>query len=150
MAFEVGSSPGGKAKKGRAAPNMNVTPLVDVVLVLLIIFIVITPMMAKQFWLVLPQKPDSQEAAPKESDGKDHSIVVTLSREGEVRINHDVSSRDALSDKLHRVLAAAGERTIFFDADSATKFGSAMEVMDRARYGGASHIVVLTEPVSIR
>jgi biopolymer transport protein ExbD/biopolymer transport protein TolR len=150
MAFEVGTGPGAKGKKGRAAPNMNVTPLVDVVLVLLIIFIVITPMMAKQFWLVLPQKADNQESAPKEADGKNHSIVLSLSREGEVRINRDVVAKDALSDKLHRVLAAAGERTVFFDADSTTTFGSAMEVMDRARHGGAAHIVVLTEAVSIR
>jgi biopolymer transport protein ExbD/biopolymer transport protein TolR len=149
MAFEV-ASPGSKGKKGRAAPNMNVTPLVDVVLVLLIIFLVITPMMAKQFWLVLPEKPDKQEAAAKEPDDKDKTIVVTLDRNGEIRINHDVISRDAFSDKLHRVLAAAGERTIFFDADSKAKFGSAMEILDGARHGGAAHIVVLTEPVTIR
>jgi biopolymer transport protein TolR len=148
MAFEVGA---GNVKKGRAAPNMNVTPLVDVVLVLLIIFLVITPMMAKQFWLVLPQRPDKQQDTQiKEPDEKDKAIVVTLSGTGEIRINHDVISKDAFSDKLHRVLAAAGERTIFFDADSAAKFGSAMEVMDSARHGGAAHIVVLTEPVAIR
>ena len=148
MAFEVVT--GKSNKRGRAVPNMNVTPLVDVVLVLLIVFLVITPMMAKQFWLVLPQQPDKQEAQVKDPDEKDKAIVVTLSGAGEIRINHDVVSNDAFSDKLHRVLAAAGERTIFFDADSAAKFGHAMEVMDSARHGGAAHIVVLTEPVAIR
>jgi biopolymer transport protein ExbD/biopolymer transport protein TolR len=153
MAFEVSIGKGskrGKREQGRAVPNMNVTPLVDVVLVLLIIFLVITPMMAKQFWLVLPQKPDKQETLVKEPDEKDKAIVVTLSGTGEIRINHDVIAKDTFSDKLHRVLAAAGERTIFFDADSAAKFGRAMEVMDIARHGGAAHIVVLTEPVAIR
>jgi biopolymer transport protein ExbD/biopolymer transport protein TolR len=149
MAFEAASQ-GRKGKKGRAVPSMNVTPLVDVVLVLLIIFLVITPMMAKQFWLVLPEKPDKQEAAAKEPDEKDKSIVVTLARNGEIRINHDVISKDAFPDKLHRVLAAAGDRTIFFDADSTAKFGSAMEILDSARRGGAAHIVVLPEPVTIR
>src|SRR3974390_2420725 len=106
MAFEVASQ-GSKGKKGRATPSMNVTPLVDVVLVLLIIFLVITPMMAKQFWLVLPEKPDKQETAVKEPDEKDKSIVVTL-RNGEIHINREVISKDAFSDKLRRVLAAAG------------------------------------------
>jgi biopolymer transport protein TolR len=148
MAFEVGA---GKGKKGRAAPNMNVTPLVDVVLVLLIIFLVITPLMAKQFWLVLPQKPDNQpETQVKEPDEKDKSIVVTLASTGDIRINREVISKEALSERLHRVLAATGERTIFFDAENTAKFGNAMEVMDRARNGGAAHIVVLTEPAAIR
>jgi biopolymer transport protein ExbD/biopolymer transport protein TolR len=148
MAFEVGAA---KGKKGRAAPNMNVTPLVDVVLVLLIIFLVITPMMAKQFWLVLPQKPDKQpETQVKDPDDKDKTIVVTMTSTGEIRINRDIISKEALSDRLHRVLAAMGDRTIFFDAESTAKFGTAMEVMDRARKGGAAHIVVLTEPVAIR
>jgi biopolymer transport protein TolR len=146
MAFDVGA---GKGKKGRAAPNMNVTPLVDVVLVLLIIFLVITPMMAKQFWLVLPQKPDKQEQV-KEPDEKDKTIVVTLANTGEIRINHEAISKDAFSDKLRRYLQGTGERTIFFDADRAAKFGIAMEVMDRARQGGAAHIVVMTEPFAGR
>lgn len=144
MAFEVAS---GKGKKGRAAPNMNVTPLVDVVLVLLIIFLVITPMMAKQFWLVLPEKPDKQDTVVKEPDDKDKSIVVTLARNGDISINRDAVSKDAFSDKLRRILSAAGERTIFFDADNAAKFGSAMEVLDSARHGGAAHIVVLSDSV---
>jgi biopolymer transport protein TolR len=149
MAFEV-AGPGKKGKKGRSVPTMNVTPLVDVVLVLLIIFLVITPLMAKQFWLVLPEKPDKQEAAAKEPDDKDKSIVVTVAKNGDVRINHDVVSKDEFPEKLRRVLAAAGERTVFFDADNSAKFSSAMEILDSARHGGAAHIVVLTEPVAIR
>jgi biopolymer transport protein ExbD len=147
MAFEVGAS---KGKKGRAAPNMNVTPLVDVVLVLLIIFLVITPMMAKQFWLVLPQKPDKQETVVNEPDEKDKAIVVTLTSTGEIRINREVIPKDAFSDTLRGFLAHKGERTVFFDAENAAKFGSAMDIMDRARQGGAAHIVVLTEALAIR
>jgi biopolymer transport protein ExbD len=150
MAFEVAGAGSKKGKKGRAAPTMNVTPLVDVVLVLLIIFLVITPMMAKQFWLVLPEKPDKQEAAAKEPDDKDKSIVVTMDPAGQLRINREVVATQEFPDKLRRILAAAGERTVFFDADSAVKFGTAMTAMDGARHGGAAHIVVLTEPVSIR
>jgi biopolymer transport protein ExbD/biopolymer transport protein TolR len=66
MAFEV-ASPGKGKKKGRSTPDMNVTPLVDVVLVLLIIFMVITPLLAKQFWVHVPERPDEAEPATTRS-----------------------------------------------------------------------------------
>jgi biopolymer transport protein ExbD len=70
---------------------MNVTPLVDVVLVLLIIFMVITPMLAKQFWLHLPNKPDEEE--PQEATEKDPPIVVSVTKDGKIKINRDVVAR---------------------------------------------------------
>ena len=68
---------GPKGKPGRATPAMNVTPLVDVVLVLLIIFMVITPLLAKQFWLSLPNKPDKEEPQPETPSDK-QPIVVSV------------------------------------------------------------------------
>jgi biopolymer transport protein ExbD/biopolymer transport protein TolR len=122
---------------------MNVTPLVDVVLVLLIIFMVITPMLAKQFWLHLPAKPDDTvEAQPDPSDEK--PIVVSVTRDGEFKINRDVIPKANFSQKVRGVLAASGRRTLFFDADEDAQFGRAVEAMDLARAGGATTIVVLT------
>jgi len=142
---------GGGRKKGRAKPAMNVTPLVDVVLVLLIIFMVITPMMAKQFWLYVPSKPDpheAQAAAPaREGQGP---IVVSVDRGGVVRINREVVTRDRLQTRLRRVLAARGERTVFFDAANDARFEDAVSVLDLTRGGGAANIAVLTEPIAER
>jgi biopolymer transport protein ExbD len=142
MAFEVGGS---AVKRGRAQPAMNVTPLVDVVLVLLIIFMVITPLLSKQFWLHMPSKPDQEPAA--EVDAKNQPIVVSVTQDGVIRINRDVVPKGQLAAKLERVLAARGDRTIFFDAAEETEFGLAAEVMDLARGGGATTIAVLTEPL---
>ena len=143
MAMEIGQS---KGKAGRATPSMNVTPLVDVVLVLLIIFMVITPMLAKQFWLHLPNKPDQQEPeAP--SDDKDPPVVLSVTKNGDIKINRDVVPAKELSAKLKRVLAASGQRTVFFDADDEAEFGRSVDAMDLARAGGAATIVVLTEPL---
>src|SRR5687768_16516794 len=101
MAMDVGSP---KGKKGRASPSMNVTPLVDVVLVLLIIFMVITPLRAKQFWLNQPNKVEEQQpSAPDDSK----PIVVSVSEKGEIRLNHDVVPKDQFSAKLTRVLAGS-------------------------------------------
>jgi biopolymer transport protein ExbD/biopolymer transport protein TolR len=142
MAFELGAS---SAKRGRATPNMNVTPLVDVVLVLLIIFMVITPLLAKQFWLHMPSKPEQEP--PPETDAKDQPIVVSVTETGMLRISRNVVPRDQFAEKLKRVLAARGDRTIFFDAAEETEFGVAVEAMDLARGGGATTIAVLTEPL---
>jgi biopolymer transport protein ExbD/biopolymer transport protein TolR len=140
MAMDLGT-PSGKA--GRATPSMNVTPLVDVVLVLLIIFMVVTPMLAKQFWINLPNKVEKDQ--PADPTDKDLPLVISVTAAGEFKINKDVVSRAEFSNKLHRVLAARGERTVFFDADDDAEFGHAVEAMDLSRAGGAATIAVLTE-----
>ncbi|MGH8428781.1 MAG: ExbD/TolR family protein [Solimonas sp.] len=144
MAIDLGTK---QTKPGRATPNMNVTPLVDVVLVLLIIFMVITPMLAKQFWLHLPNKIEKQEP-PDPSDPK--PIVITVTKAGEIKINRDVVAKEQFSHKLKRALAASQQRTVFFDAEEEAEFGKAVEAMDLARAGGAATIAVLTEPLTPR
>jgi len=143
MAFDLGQKGG---KLGRPRPNMNVTPLVDVVLVLLIIFMVVTPLMAKQFWIHLPNKVEKEP--PQNAVDKDQPIVISVTRAGEIRINREVVSKAEFSAKLHRVLAAREQRTVFFDADDDAEFGSAMEALDFARAGGAATIAVLTESIA--
>ena len=146
MAMDIGA---GQTKPGRARPNMNVTPLVDVVLVLLIIFMVITPLLAKQFWLNLPTKPD-KEPQQEVADDKNAPIVVTVTKAGDIKINRDVVPPDQFANKLKRVLAGSGQRTVFFDAEDDAEFGKAVAAMDLARAGGAATIVVLTDAIASR
>jgi len=143
MAMDLGSK---QQKPGRATPNMNVTPLVDVVLVLLIIFMVITPLLAKQFWLNLPNKIEKDEPPPVVDDN-DRPVVVTVTEKGEIKINHEVVPRDKFPTKLRRVLAAKQQRTVFFHGEDDAEFGRAVEAMDLARGGGAASIAVLTDPI---
>jgi biopolymer transport protein ExbD/biopolymer transport protein TolR len=132
--------------KKRVKPHMNVTPLVDVVLVLLIIFMVITPMMVKQFWLHVP-KAEKAAATPVEPDPDDIPVVVTVRVDGSLWINKDQVQPAELGDKLARIFAARDEALIFFDAEDGVPYGEAMRVLDAARGGGAINIAVLTEPV---
>lgn len=143
MGMDLGKSP---SKPGRATPTMNVTPLVDVVLVVLIIFMVVTPLMAKQFWIHLPNKPENEE--PQVPDDKNEIVVVTMTKSGEMLINREVVPEAELSAKLRRVLAFKGQRTVFFDADEDADFGNAVKAMDLARGGGAETIAVVTEPLA--
>jgi biopolymer transport protein ExbD len=145
MAFDAPSG-GGRGKKKRAVPSMNVTPLVDVVLVLLIIFMVITPMLAKQFWVHVPAEPEADaQPAPPSDDGPP---VVTVDVDGVIRINHDEVPLDQLEARVTRVLAARTDRTVFFDAASDSPYGRAVEVLDTLRGGGATTIAVATEPLA--
>ena len=142
MAIDLRSS---NAKPGRAQPSMNVTPLVDVVLVLLIIFMMVAPLLAKQFWLHLPNTVEKQTpAAPNDHD---ETVVVTVTKDGSILINRDKVAKEEFSQKLHRILVATRQRTIFFDADDEAEFGIAVGAMDLARGGGADTIAVMTQPL---
>jgi biopolymer transport protein TolR len=123
---------------------MNVTPLVDVVLVLLIIFMVVTPLLAKQFWIHLPNEVDKAEPP---SDDADKSIVVSVNKGGDIMINGEVIPKAEFTTRLKRSLAGSHQRTIFFDAEEDADFGTAMNAMDLARGGGASTIAVVTAPL---
>ena len=142
MGMDLGKGP---SKPGRATPSMNVTPLVDVVLVLLIIFMVVTPLMAKQFWIHLPNKKEDDEPPP--ANDTNENVVVTVTKDGEILINREVVPEAEFGRKLKRVLAFKGQRTIFFDADEDAEFGKAVRTMDLARGGGAETIAVVTEPL---
>lgn len=142
MAMEIGGKGG---KPGRATPSMNVTPLVDVVLVLLIIFMVVTPLLAKQFWIHMPN-PVEKDQPPAQNDD-DGPVVVRVTKEGDILINRDKVPREVFPDKLRRVLAAKQDRTIFFDAEDDADFAKAVETMDLARGGGASTIAVMTDAI---
>ena len=134
---------GGGDKHG-VSPTMNVTPLVDVVLVLLIIFMVVTPLLTKQLWLNLPKKDDTAEPTPPGADD-DKPVVLTVSRAGAVQINQGDVPRAELGKRLSRIFAARREHVLYFDAADDAPYGVTVEVMDVARRAGARSIAILTE-----
>jgi biopolymer transport protein ExbD/biopolymer transport protein TolR len=140
MAMDLDTGKGGK--KGRGKPEMNVTPLVDVVLVLLIIFMVVMPAMHKLFWLNVPSRPDPEAEPPEDAQ---QPLVVSVNERGQIRLNQEVVEDRDLRGRLRRALVARGDRKIYFDAADDAPFERAVEVMDLARGAGAAHIAVMTE-----
>jgi biopolymer transport protein ExbD len=133
-------------KKGRHRPEMNVTPLVDVVLVLLITFMVLTAMMNDHFWVHVPEKENKAQQEEQEPNPNEEApIVVTVNGSGQIQINQDVYPDRDFPERLRRMLVARGERRIYFDAKDGVPYARAMEVLDLARGGGAAHIAVVTE-----
>jgi len=125
---------------------MNVTPLVDVVLVLLIIFMIITPLLAKTFWIHTPVQ-QKEEVERDASDQPIPPLVLHIAGDGTLQINASPISSDELPERLRRMFAARPDHVLFLDADDGAKYGFVVDVLDRAREGGAVTIGVLTTPL---
>lgn len=143
MGASLGGS-GGKKNKGSSTPTINITPLVDVVLVVLIIFMIVTPMVTKTFWLNLPPKNEDREPPPP-SDNK--PLVMTVDKAGVIRINTTVISKNEVRERVPRMLAAKEQKVLYFDAASDASYAAAIEAMDLSRAGGVKSIAILTESV---
>ncbi len=143
MAIQLAAS--GKDKAGRKVrPLMNVTPLVDVVLVLLIIFMVMTPLMTRVLSVHVPTRvEDTRPETPAANE--EVQVVLTVTAGGAIFLNEEEVSQPELADKLRRKFAARADQTLFFDADDDAPYGRAVEVLDIARGIGLSTIAVLTE-----
>src|SRR5262245_39887192 len=126
----------GNTKKTRPVPSMNVTPLVDVVLVLLIIFMVVTPLLNKQFWLQIPKQVAAEEEPPKENK----SVFLTVTTDGALQVNGAPVEKAELKDKIARVMAARPDKVVYFDAADGAPYAVTVEAMDIARRGGAKTI----------
>jgi len=144
MGASLGGSGNGGKKKEASTPAINITPLVDVVLVVLIIFMIVTPMVTKTFWLNLPPK-DKSEAPPPPSDNK--PLVMTVDKSGVVRVNTQVIAKNEIRDRVPRMLAAKDQKVLYFDAANDASYAAAIEAMDLSRAGGVKSIAILTETV---
>jgi biopolymer transport protein ExbD len=146
MAMDIGAAADGK--KGRSRPEMNVTPLVDVVLVLLIIFMVLTAVMKEHFWIHVPEKEAKEEQKTEEAaSDEEPPIVITVGAQGEIQINQEVYPDRDFPERLRRMLVARGDRRVYFDAGDNVPYARAMQVLDLARGGGAAQIAVVTEKI---
>lgn len=130
----------GSNKKGLKA-DINVTPLVDVVLVLLIIFMVLTPSMLKHLTANVPKKADEPATAPP----TDSSIVVAYTAARELTVNNEPVAPEMLGDKLSERLRGVRQKVVFFKAEDEAPYGEVIHLMDIARGVGAQTLAVVTE-----
>ncbi|MBN1208313.1 MAG: biopolymer transporter ExbD [Myxococcaceae bacterium] len=131
--------------KPQTPPNsdINVTPLVDVVLVLLIIFMVLTPLLEKDIEVRVPET--EVEATPPDTNDQ---LVVQLSENGDIKINaEEMPNLEEFINRLKRMLAAKAreERVVFFMADDKANYGKLIGVMDGAKSAGAVVLGMTTE-----
>ena len=141
MAMNVGGGPG-----KTVTPAMNVTPLVDVVLVLLIIFLVVTPLMSKTFWVHLPKQEKEEVTQQQLDQDPNPPLVMKVLENDTIQVNGIEIGYDELAERLARMFAARDDHILFFDAEDGVEYGFAISVLDQAREGGAVTIAPLTQP----
>lgn len=128
-----------------ANSEINVTPLVDVCLVLLIIFMVMVPKNVPEISVRVP--PDSKQKIKKqESD----TLVIGLSKEGGVSLNHNAIDKGQLGDKIEALLRNRDKKVVFVDFEDEANYGDAIEVLDIAKRSGAAVLGIMkkkNEPV---
>ncbi|MGO9831135.1 MAG: ExbD/TolR family protein [Myxococcaceae bacterium] len=130
--------------EGRPNSDINVTPLVDVVLVLLIIFMVVTPLLEKDIQVRVPDE-DTQEVQEPDPN----QIVVSIEESGIIKLNSEAVEDAAYVERMKRVLAAKApeERLVFFIPEEKANYARVVFALDGARSAGAKILGVITEPV---
>jgi biopolymer transport protein ExbD/biopolymer transport protein TolR len=127
---------------GRVNSNINVTPMVDVMLVLLIIFMVVTPMLQKGINVDLA-RTNNPEAMP-DAD-KEDALLVAVTRDGKVFFGNDQIQPEDLTNKIKDRIAAKTDKRVFIRADARAKYGRVVEVVDDVRSAGVDQLGLLTE-----
>ena len=119
MALSVGPK-----NENEVVPQMNVTPLVDVVLVLLITFMVITPLLTKTFWIHVPEQR-KEEVDRRELVEKDPTppLVLRVDQGHAIRVNGVEATLDELPARLRRMFAARDDHVLFVDAEDEVSYG---------------------------
>lgn len=127
-------------KKGLVA-DINVTPLVDVMLVLLIIFMITAPMMSQGVDIDLP------ETTAKPLPQKEKPIMITINREGEITIDRIQVNRRLLRQKLEKLSGQGNDRPVFLNADKNVLYEQVVKIMADVKDSGFDKLGMITKPL---
>lgn len=134
MGMSVGSNKG-------AMSEPNIVPLIDVLLVLIIIFMVITPKIPTGLSTLIPQPPPPNQ---KPDTSQNDTIVVQVTADGKVMINQDQSSWDQLGPKLADVFKERADKVAFVKGDDNVEFAQVARAIDIMRGAGIEHVGLIT------
>ncbi len=125
--------------KKRLVADINITPLVDVMLVLLIIFMVTAPMMTQGVNVDLP------EVVAKSLDQNEKSVVISLKKDGEISINKIILTREMLLATLNKEYKANKKQTVLLAADNSVPYGHVVQVMADVKAAGFDQLGMITQ-----
>jgi biopolymer transport protein TolR len=128
--------------KNQLMSDINVTPFVDVMLVLLIIFMVTAPMMSQGVSVSLPEA--ASQPLPSETD----PLIITINSEHQIFINDYQVTLDFLQEKLSAIIASRQNHDVYLRADKTIPYGMVVRVMSEVKAAGVEKLGMVTEPIT--
>ena len=131
-----------KPQAGSQMASPNVIPMADIMLVLLIIFMVVTPMLQKNMPVDMARTDNAHEM--QDAD-KDDAIVVAITRDGAIYLGHTATAKENLTSEIKDRIANRLDKTVYVKSDARAKYGDVVAVVDEVRSAGVDQLGLLTE-----
>ncbi len=134
MAFSAGGGP------KQSMSEINVTPLVDVMLVLLIIFMISAPLLHTGVEVDLPQ-------GNLELEVNENNLILSIRADGKTYLNDDRLHPEVIVEKVKAAVAASKSKTVYIEGDKTLPYGKVVELMSKLRESGVDQVSLITEPI---